>query len=275
MCRSDRCFVATQTWASFVALVTLIVLVGCTSTAPKAVTVPDTRTYLGYSVEAIARNDWEAAYRLMEDALVAEDPALRQEANDLVEKYPQIRDAAFTSFSKASLENTYSSHGERAWSIEEKRLLLYQRTLATPEQARQAWFNFKEVYAERILRAEAKNQALLDTSLADQESRAEFAQEIEHAHLAGNITLRGNVEDLLRGLKIGQTSRKQAIASFGRPSRSFESNKILTWAVRVENDQYYFLQDFIRTRDGVTHSLILVFDESRLLTAARLVKVIK
>jgi hypothetical protein len=226
-------------------------------------------------VGATERGDWVAAYRLMEDALVAEDPTLRQEAKNLVDKYPQIRDAAFESFSRESLESTYQEHGEQAWKIEEERLSIYEATLATPEKAAQARHNYQEVYGDRILKSRAAKNIRLEAMEVKWSSDNEFEQEIQHALMSGSLVRVGSIRDLLKGMIVDQTLRKEALARFGRPSRTFESNTILTWAVRVEDNKYSILARLFRDKGGVTHSLVMAFDETLVLSEVAMVRIVK
>jgi len=262
-------------WAILASVLVLFVLNGCTGSTPKTGGIPNTKTYLSYALEATERGDWVAAYRLMEDALIAEDPALRLEVEALIGKFPQIRDAAFESFSKESLENTYQNHGEQAWLIEEERLSIYEATLATPEQTAQAWLNYQEVYGDRIIKSQIASKIRLEAMAEKRMSDNEFEQEIQHALMSGTHVRIGGIRDLLKGVVVDLTLRKQALARFGRPSRTFESNTILTWAVRVEDNKYSILAEFFRDKEGVTHSLVMAFDESLVLSEAAMVRVVK
>jgi hypothetical protein len=252
---------------------------GCSGVASTKQSPPTIDDYVNYYLDparqAIDRKDWQAAYRLLEDALVTEDPALRQKANNLVEKYPQIRGAAFTTFSKESFESTYRAHGDRAWVIEEERLSIFQLTLATPEEAAQGWRNFQDIYGEQIKKSQTAKKIRFDAMQAARKTDIEFEQEIQLALLPGTLAPMGDMQDLLKGFKVGQTLREQALARFGRPSRTFESNTILTWAVRVEGDNYSILVDFVRSHEGVTHSLVMSFDESLVLSEVAMVRVVK
>jgi hypothetical protein len=242
-------------------------IAGCASNSP--------RTYLNYSYDAIERRDWDAAYRLMEDALVSNDPSLRKEAGDLVERYPQIRQAASDSFSKESLENTYRRHRERAWSIEKDRLSVYQRSLATPEQFKQATQNYQDVYGALIAESEEREKAALEARQLKDKPLREFEKEVELAQASSQLETKGNVSHLLEALANGNFSRKQAIALLGKPDAWFESFTILTWPLRIEGDNYTVLPQFIRSQHGVTHSLVLVFNEAGVLTARSLVRIVK
>jgi len=242
-------------------------IAGCASNSP--------RTYLNYSHDAVERKDWDAAYRLMEDALVSNDPHLRKEASDLVDSHPQIRQAASDTFSKESLENTYRLHGERAWSIEKDRLSVYQRSLATPEQFKQAAQNYQDVYGSLIAESQEKERAVLEARQLKERPLREFEKELEIALASSQLETKGSVSHLLESLTKSNISRKQAVALLGKPDGRFESFTILTWPLRVEGDNYIVLPNFLRSQQGVTHSLVLIFNEAGMLTERSLVRIVK
>ena len=233
------------------------------------------RIWLLHANEAVDRKDWPAAYRLMEDTLVSDDPGIRKEAMNLVEKYPQIRQGAYETFSVDSLEMTYIVHGKRAWSIENDRLSIYQRTIATPEQYEQASHNYQEAFGTRIAESQGISAEPHVTELLRASQEREYQHELQEAVHTKPTGLSGEIDHLLESLKRGQTSRKQALALLGKPSRSFEANTILTWPVRVDEDKYAILPRFERNQEGVTHSLILVFDQEAVLDQASLVRIVK
>jgi hypothetical protein len=211
----------------------------------------------------------------MEDALGSDDPSLHKEATGLVESYPQIRQAAYDTFSKESLKETYRIHHERAWSIEQNRLSIYQRTIATPDQYAEASRNYRDVYGALIVESQAKEQAGLETHQATEKPLREFEKDVEEALGGSQTATKGNTEHLLESLSIGNTSRKRAIALLGRPDGWFESYTILTWPIRIEGDGYIVLPHFIRSQEGVTHSLVLVFDQAGVLSERSLVRIVK
>jgi hypothetical protein len=235
---------------------------------------PD-RTWLIYANGAVDRKDWPAAYRLMEDTLVSDDPGIRKEAMNLVEKYPQIRQGAYETFSVDSLEMTYIVHGKRAWSIENDRLSIYQKTIATPEQYKQAIHNYQEVFGTRIAESQGVGAESHVTKVLRASQEKEYQHELQEVVHAKPPGLNGETRHLLESLKRGQTSRRQALALLGKPSRRFEANTILTWPVRVNEDKYSILPSFERNQEGVTDSLILIFDHDAVLDQASLVRIVK
>lgn len=233
------------------------------------------RSYLGYSHDAVQRQDWQAAYRLMEDTLCSKDAGLRDEAMRLVKRYPQIRSAAFATFSTEALRESYRRHGERAWLIEKERLSWYQCSIATPEQYAQAEHNYQEVYGQMIAVRDAE---LREADLARQQHdkpRYAYEQEVAEALAAGRIVGKGSVDQLLQSLSIGELTRHEAVALLGRADLHLESFTILTWPLRVEGRLYTVLPRFVRSKEGVTHSLVLAFDADLILRDRSLVQVVK
>jgi hypothetical protein len=245
------------------------------------------RDYLDYANSAVDRKDWEAAYRLMEDALVSDDFELRAEANDLVSKYPQIVDAARESFSVEKLEETYRLHGERAFEIERERLSVYKRSLATPQDYEQAIEHFHAVYDFRIRAAQERQELnMVECAEARQKQESEKSWRLQHDPVAalleelyevvdkGNIPSgSGNTAEMLESLKVDQTSRRDALAILGKPSRHFESATILTWFIRVQGEAYTVVPTQYGT--GVTHSLVLVFSRAGTLSEKSFVRIVR
>ncbi len=256
-----------------------ILLASCStpSNSPPSNSPPSTpQGYLRASHDAIERKDWQAAYRLIEDSLGSSDADLHKAAMSLVDQYPQIREAAFETFSKESLEHTLLIHGEGAKSIEKDRLSIYQRTIATPEQYATALNNYQIVYGHLI--GVSENQSGLAREALEQKEKLRRAFDLEVAEaLAGAPTplAEGNTHHLLGLLTTGNTSRKQSIAMLGEPESCFDSYAILTWPLRIEEDNYTVLRHFVRSQEGVTHSLILMFDLNGLLTDRSLVRIVK
>ena len=236
-----------------------LILSGCTGTQPN--TSADF-AYFDAAQEAIDRQDWESAYRLLEDYLAADDQLLRNKSNELVRKYPKIRQAAFKTFSKDSLESTYKDHGERAWLIEKKRLSMYQHFVTSQKQYEEALKNYHDFFDEIISKYRINKQA-----------NKVFESELLDSYQFEKVMVSGMTYELTQSVKIGETTRKKALLLFGRPSSTFENNKILTWAIRIEGEKFTILKSFIRYKGRVTHSLVMVFDEAYILRNMALVKV--
>lgn len=234
------------------------------------------RPKVDFVEEAMRKNDWEQAYLLIEQALVSEDLIARYTARNLVERFPGIRKGALESFSTENLVAAYKINPDLSPSIQWKRLSIYQRTIATPEQHALALRNYKMVYGDGAAKIQSlKNQPMLDYVLIHDPLDNELAKELHDAVSEGRVVQYGKTQDLLDILIPGKTERKDVLALIGNPSGRFELNSILTWPFRIENEKYRLLSGFIRDQEGVTHSLVLQFDKKNVLVERTLVKVVK
>jgi hypothetical protein len=77
---------------------------------------------------------------------------------------------------------------------------------------------------------------------------------------------------LLEFLHDGATTRDEIILKFGSPSASFEQERILTYRLRGDDKQGYFVWK-CGTWEDVRYSLVLVFDEAGMLKKHSLVRV--
>lgn len=129
----------------FAALILSALLASCTIKAPWDI---KPKNYLDYASEAIERHAWEAAYRLLEDSLVSNDPNTRDRAYTLVKQHPLISQGAKESFSVDRLTEINRINDHVAWSIEKSRLARYQSTIATPAEYEQAVLNYTLVFGK-------------------------------------------------------------------------------------------------------------------------------
>jgi hypothetical protein len=224
--------------------------------------------YLKQSRDSIKRQDWETAYRKLVIVLDSSDTAAHKEATDLLEKYPQIGQAVYESFSKERLEEEFRKEGKFALETEEIRLNVYKRTIATPEEYARASRNFQDVFGPLKTAIDQKKQSRDNVDGA-------YERQIKEALIGASPEIRGTTSRLLSSLTIGSTTLKQAIALLGRPDGHFESFTILTWPLRIEGDNYTVLPRLIRSQEGVTHSLVLVFDRAGVLSDRSLVRIVK
>jgi hypothetical protein len=238
--------------------------------------------YLGYAQSAIGREDWQAAYRLIEDLLISDDAKTRIKAYDLIRQYPQIRAAALQSFSVESLEKTYSMHRDRAFDIEQSRLDIYKNTISTREEYRKALRNYHDTYDSRIRAAQEDKKRILSNILEEQRKadseRARRAQHdpayalSEEVYECGPSNSSGSIVDLMESLKVGEMSRRHVLAMLGQPSHNFEAATILTWFIRVREGIYSIVPKGRGT--GATHSLVLIFNRERVLVEKSFVKIL-
>ncbi|MDB4409853.1 hypothetical protein N9235_03495 [Gammaproteobacteria bacterium] len=104
--------------------------------------------FLIYSEKAIKRQDWEAAYRWLEDGLVSADDEIKYQSHEVLNRYPEIMEGAKESFTEKSFKETLSKHGDAAFKLEEQRLAIY-RTVASPLDYADAEQNFARVFSEQ------------------------------------------------------------------------------------------------------------------------------
>jgi hypothetical protein len=114
------------------------------STTPVS-THPSRWDFLVYSEKAIKRQDWEAAYRLLEDGLVSSDDVINYQSHQVLKRYPELMDGAKESFSEQSFRETLSKHGDAAFKLEEQRLAIYRTVASLPAYA-DAEQNFTRVF---------------------------------------------------------------------------------------------------------------------------------
>lgn len=79
-------------------------------------------------------------------------------------------------------------------------------------------------------------------------------------------------KDLLSFLTPGM-SQEAILLKLGEPSASFESGRVLTYRIGEDEEKGYFLLDRQVRWDNAKYSLVLVFDENKLLTKHSLVQV--
>ena len=105
--------------------------------------------FLVNSEKAINRQDWEAAYRLLEDGLVSSDHGIKYQSHQVLNRHPELMDGAKASFSEESLRETQSTHGDAAFNLEEKRLAIY-KTVATQSAYTEAEQNISRVFHGKV-----------------------------------------------------------------------------------------------------------------------------
>lgn len=115
---------------------------------PQAPTARDPESeQLGYALDALNREDWDAAYRLLEDLVVSTDETLKLRTLQLLDDHPELTDAALNTFSTHSLEQSRETYGSSAAAIERRRLEMF-RAIATPESYALAQGNYAQVFEQ-------------------------------------------------------------------------------------------------------------------------------
>lgn len=246
---------------------------GCMNLIPMPQSNRPPADYVG---EAIEKQDWPQAYLLIERDLVSNNLLDRYKAKTLVEKFPSIRLGAVETFNTEALEGFYRINPMVAASIQWERLSIFKRSIGTDELYSKALNNYQTVFGiQEANRQQIKNQRSFQRELINDASDNETANELFDAISMGRMVRNGKTKDLLDLLPVGKVTRKDVFALIGNPSGRFESNLILTWPLRIDKDNYKILPIFERDEKGVTHSLVLSFNQNRVLTERALVRVTK
>jgi hypothetical protein len=77
--------------------------------------------------------------------------------------------------------------------------------------------------------------------------------------------------DLLNFLRLGETTRQEIMLRLGRPSGSFEQERILTYRLSQDAKQGYSVTS--RALPSADYSLVLIFDDQGVLQKKGLVPV--
>lgn len=103
--------------------VVALVLLTSACAAPR----PASLSYLERATAAITRQDWEVAYRFLEDGFLSSQPEIREQAIALAYQYPKIVTFGAQTFSPESISKTLSAHGtERGIDLERRRLAMFK-----------------------------------------------------------------------------------------------------------------------------------------------------
>jgi hypothetical protein len=101
-----------------------VILITITFVVAGCVTTPIPKDdYLAVARDHIANEDWDAAYRFIEDVPESD----REEAKALIQRYPKLIKAGLFTFSEASLNSSIYQYGVfDSYDIETKRLSLFK-----------------------------------------------------------------------------------------------------------------------------------------------------
>jgi hypothetical protein len=78
---------------------------------------------------------------------------------------------------------------------------------------------------------------------------------------------------LLEFITIGQTTRTEVVLRLGKPSASFEDERILTYRIGGDSSNGYFVRDAAGSWYETSYSLVLVFGSGGVLENQSLVRV--
>ncbi|WP_374438435.1 hypothetical protein [Inhella sp.] len=144
-------------------------LPGCATKAPTAV------LYIKNGESAISRQDWDAAYRFLEDGFVSKNEADKAQSLALVNRHQHILMAGLKTFSKENLLKTISEHGNEAGLRYERERLAMFKVVASPADYLRAKENLDWVAAngEAALEAARKEREQL---AAEEQERMDQAR---------------------------------------------------------------------------------------------------
>jgi len=156
-------------------LIMSTLLVACAAPRPVAL------SYLDNADAAIARQDWEVAYRFIEDGLISSQPEVKARALSDVRQHPQILQAASRTFSKESIAKTLSDHGEeRGLDIEKHRAEMY-RVVATTSEYELARSNIESAAQLLADKRKSDEQHLRDKAIEKAGVKAELVEAAKNA----------------------------------------------------------------------------------------------
>ena len=131
----------------------VLLLAGCLAT------VPQKPQFVQRAQAAITANNFDGAYRILEDAFLYEDPEIRNAAIQLFKSEPRLRIAAIETFSRKNLYTTHGVYGANTYTPLVKRRLQLFEQVATKDEAATARNNFEYVLANPNELAEEENRA--------------------------------------------------------------------------------------------------------------------
>lgn len=141
---------------SYLAIISFAVILSSCGSSRVAV-----GTYLEHAEAAVKRQDWEVAYRFIEDGLVYTRDEEKSKSNQLAKKHPEIIEAGYQTFSPESIAKTLALHGESSGvALERKRLAMF-KIVASDSQYQNAKTNLDvvAVSAEKIIEEQKRVMA--------------------------------------------------------------------------------------------------------------------
>ena len=144
----------------------VMVLVGCAAQV----------SYVDRAEQALQNHQWEVAYRFLEDGFTSNKPETKARALELFKAYPEVRSAAFNTFSKDSLSTSRVRYGARiSWEIEINRLQMYKEA-ANNADYEIAKANVEQSFADVVTQ---ENERIRLVQLSEEEKRADKARKEE------------------------------------------------------------------------------------------------
>jgi hypothetical protein len=157
----------------------LFVLLVCACAAPR----PAATSYLDRADAAITRQDWEVAYRLLEDGFLSSQSDLRDRAITMARQYPKVIAFGALTFSRESVSETIAAHGyERGIDLERRRLDMFRVVAAqTVYESAKSNVDFLAVAVDR--ERKEKQRVADERQHKDEQARAELERKKQEARL--------------------------------------------------------------------------------------------
>lgn len=157
----------------------LFVLVLCACAAPRPVAV----SYLERAGAAIAQQEWEVAYRFLEDGFLSSQPDVRDKALAMAHQYPQILAAGTRTFSPENISKTLSAHGpDRGVDLERRRLEMF-KVVATAAAYEMAKSNIDSAAVAVDMERKEQQRLIDEKNRKDEQAHAEIARKKQQAQL--------------------------------------------------------------------------------------------
>lgn len=127
-------------------------------------------SYFENAYLAINRQDWEVAYRFIEDKFVSQNEFERERAFSIIKSYPEIIEAGIKTFNPENIKNTINSYGEsRGIDLERKRLNMLKEIVSI-----EIYINAKSNIDKQAVEMDENRERLLKESIEKQEASLEI-----------------------------------------------------------------------------------------------------
>lgn len=144
-------------------------------------TIPQKPQYVQRAQSAIVANNFDGAYRILEDAFLESDPEIKAAAIQLYKNEPRLKTAAIESFSKQTLQVAYQTYGAATYTPLTKRRLTLFAQVASGDELKNAYENFEHILnnAQNLLNEEERKRAAEAARLRDEKAQKEAAAIVE------------------------------------------------------------------------------------------------
>jgi len=160
-------------------LLALAIVLGALALSGCATKAPVAPWYIQKAEIAISQQNWETAYRFLEDGFVSKNPEAKARSILLASQHPNILSAGFTTFSTESISKTLTEHGKNAGLSHERQRLAMYKVVAKPSDYEVARANFESAAAMAELSADAARKEQERLAAEKQRNADEAHAELE------------------------------------------------------------------------------------------------